>query len=268
MNRNNKNKTAINLTLLGLAIALLISVLVFVQSTVSKNNSAEQPSDILSITPTNVPAPTSEALPIISPTAIITNAPTPTDETSNNTPTPAVSPTMKVHFIDVDQGDSILVEENGHFMLIDAGVNEKGATVVKYLEKLGVVKLDYVIATHPHNDHIGGLDTVIDAYKVGNVIMPDVSLDFENYEDVLYLLFRSNKRYRFRILYILTLVIFFCNFYALISIRFTSVKSHPLVSTIFSICLSRSFSFFSSFLTSSGRALYWLDFLNSAVTLS
>jgi len=185
MNRNNRNKTAILLTLLGIAIALFISVIVFVQSTASKNNSIEQPAAIPIIIPTNIPAPTKKAEPTISPTAIITKAPTSTDETSNNTPSPAVSPTMKVHFIDVDQGDSILVEENGHFMLIDAGVNEKGATVVKYLKKLGVVKLDYVIATHPHNDHIGGLDAVIDAYKVGNVIMPDISLDFKNYEDLL-----------------------------------------------------------------------------------
>jgi competence protein ComEC len=181
----NKNKTAIILTLLGIVIALFILLFVFMQSTVSDHNRIEQPTAIPSITPTKVPAPTSVAVPTISPTAIITNFPTPTEETSNNTPTPVVNSTMKVHFIDVDQGDSILVEENGHFMLIDAGVNEKGATVVKYLKNLGVVKLDYVIATHPHNDHIGGLDTVIDAYKVGNVIMPDVSIDSENYADVL-----------------------------------------------------------------------------------
>lgn len=170
MNRNNINKKVIILILL--AIAILILVLVFVQSAVSKNNRIEQPTS--DVTPTNVPAQTSDITPPISPTATITN-----------TPTPAIIPTMKVHFIDVEQGDSILVEEDGHFMLIDAGVNEKGATVVNYLKKLGVVKLDYIISTHPHNDHIGGLDTVIDAYKVGTVIMPDVSLESENYEDVL-----------------------------------------------------------------------------------
>jgi competence protein ComEC len=92
---------------------------------------------------------------------------------------------VKLHFIDVDQGDSILIEDNGHFMLIDAGVEEEGAVVVKYLNDLGIEKLDYVIATHPHNDHIGGLDTVINAYKVGNVIMPDVSVDYKNYEELL-----------------------------------------------------------------------------------
>ncbi len=184
MNKNKRNKAAILLTLLGIVITLFIAVFILTQPTASDNNI--KPTSIPSITPTNTPIPASEATPTISPTAIITIAPTPPDESSNNTPTPAVSPTtVKLHFIDVDQGDSILIEDNGHFMLIDAGVNEKGATVTKYLKKLGVERLDYVIGTHPHNDHIGGLDTVINAFNVGTVLLPDVSVDSENYDDVL-----------------------------------------------------------------------------------
>jgi competence protein ComEC len=183
MNKNKKSKAAILLTLLGIITALSIAIFISMQPNTSDNNI--EPTATPVITPTNIPASPSEAAPTISPTAIITNAPSPSEKAPVNTPTPAVNPTVKLHFIDVDQGDSILIEDNGHFMLIDAGVEEEGAVVVKYLNDLGIEKLDYVIATHPHNDHIGGLDTVINAYKVGNVIMPDVSVDYKNYEELL-----------------------------------------------------------------------------------
>ena len=55
-----------------------------------------------------------------------------------------------MHFIDVGQGDSILAESDGHYMLIDAGENDQAGTVISYLKAQGVTKLDYVIGTHPH----------------------------------------------------------------------------------------------------------------------
>ena len=73
---------------------------------------------------------------------------------------------LAVHFIDVGQGDSILAESNGHYMLIDAGENDQAGTVISYLKAQGVTKLDYVIGTHPHSDHIGGLDKVIDTFPL------------------------------------------------------------------------------------------------------
>lgn len=91
----------------------------------------------------------------------------------------------KVHFIDVGQGDSILIEADNHYMLIDAGENNQGTTVVNYLKEQGVKKLDYVIGTHPHSDHIGGLDTVIHSFDVGKVILPDVIHTTKTFEDVL-----------------------------------------------------------------------------------
>ena len=81
---------------------------------------------------------------------------------------------LAVHFIDVGQGDSILAESNGHYMLIDAGENDQAGTVISYLKAQGVTKLDYVIGTHPHSDHIGGLDKVIDTFPVDKVILPPV----------------------------------------------------------------------------------------------
>ncbi len=82
---------------------------------------------------------------------------------------------MSVHAIDVGQGDCTLVRVGGRNILIDAGENGNGENVLEYLDDLGIRKLDYVIATHPHSDHIGGLDTVMNAIAVDNIIMPDVA---------------------------------------------------------------------------------------------
>lgn len=74
---------------------------------------------------------------------------------------------MRVHFIDVGQGDSILIESpNGKTMLIDGGVKGAGQQVVSYLKELGVNKLDLVVATHPDADHIGGLIPVLQTIPI------------------------------------------------------------------------------------------------------
>ena len=92
---------------------------------------------------------------------------------------------LKVHFIDVGQGDSTLVEKDGHFMLIDAGERDQGEVVASYLEKQGVKKLDYVIGTHPHSDHIGGLETVIRKFEVQKVLLPEKEHTTKVYERLL-----------------------------------------------------------------------------------
>lgn len=92
---------------------------------------------------------------------------------------------LDVHFIDVGQGDSILAESDGHYMLIDADENDQAGTVISYLKAEGVTKLDYVIGTHPHSDHIGGLDKVIDTFPVDKVFLPPVEHTTKTFEDVL-----------------------------------------------------------------------------------
>lgn len=92
---------------------------------------------------------------------------------------------LRVHFIDVGQGDSTLIEKDGHYMLIDAGEREQGETVVSYLKNHGIEKLDYVIGTHPHSDHIGGLEAVIRAFKVEKIIMPEKAHTTKLYEHLL-----------------------------------------------------------------------------------
>lgn len=90
-----------------------------------------------------------------------------------------------VHFIDVGQGDSILVESQGEYMLVDAGEEDKGDTVVNYIKNQGINKLKYVVATHPHSDHIGGMDDVINSVGVESIIMPDKSATTKCFENML-----------------------------------------------------------------------------------
>jgi len=91
---------------------------------------------------------------------------------------------VAVHFIDVGQGDCELVEAQGHFLLIDGGERGSEDRVVKYLRAQGVEALDYVVATHPHSDHMGGLAYgVLEAFPVGTVIAPRFSP--ENTPDTL-----------------------------------------------------------------------------------
>lgn len=93
---------------------------------------------------------------------------------------------LKVHFIDVGQADSILIQApTGENMLIDAGNNTDSDLIVNYLKTQGVNKLDYVIGTHPHEDHIGGLDVAINTFEIGKVIMPKASTTTKTFEDVL-----------------------------------------------------------------------------------
>ena len=85
--------------------------------------------------------------------------------------TPTLSK-MKVHFLDVGQGDSIFIQApNGKTMLVDAGTKEYGDTVVAYLKAQNIKKLDYVVATHPDADHIGGLEAVVKAFEVGRKLL-------------------------------------------------------------------------------------------------
>lgn len=112
-----------------------------------------------------------------------TSTDTSKDETTVNAD---MSGELIVDFIDVGQADSILVRNNEHAMLIDAGNNEDGEDVVKFIKDKGIRKLDYLIGTHPHEDHIGGLDDVINSnLGIENIMMPKISTNTKTFEDVL-----------------------------------------------------------------------------------
>jgi len=111
----------------------------------------------------------------------------PTEQAQDtNQPAAASANLLKVHFIDVGQGDAILIQTPaGQNMLVDAGENDYGDVVVKYLISQGVKDLDIVVGTHPHSDHIGGLDTVINNIPVKNIYMPKVTNNTASFRDVL-----------------------------------------------------------------------------------
>lgn len=93
---------------------------------------------------------------------------------------------LKVHFIDVGQGDSIFIKlPSGGNMLIDGGPRSAGQKVVSYLKQAGVTSIDLVISTHPHEDHIGGLISVLDQFPVGEVIDPAVVHTTKTFEKYL-----------------------------------------------------------------------------------
>ena len=96
-------------------------------------------------------------------------------------PEPAVSSfiendaELEIHFIDVGQGDCSLIMYKDSAMLIDCGEAEEADTVISYLREQGVEKLDYVVATHPHSDHMGAMSEIIYGFEIGRVIAPHVS---------------------------------------------------------------------------------------------
>ncbi len=81
--------------------------------------------------------------------------------------------TVAVHFIDVGQGDGILIRTKDGDIVIDTGTNENENDFLMYLRTLGVESLEYLVITHPHSDHMGGADLVLESLRVKRVIMPD-----------------------------------------------------------------------------------------------
>ena len=108
-------------------------------------------------------------------------------ETDNKTSISTFSgDTLRVNYIDVGQGDSIFIElPNKETMLIDAGEAYKSDSVINYLNNLGIKRIDYVVGTHPHTDHIGGLESVINTFDTGSIYMPKVSSNSKTFEDLL-----------------------------------------------------------------------------------
>lgn len=101
---------------------------------------------------------------------------------------------MKIHFIDVGQGDSILIQVNYKNLLIDSGSKSEKDKLIKYLKTLNITQFDYVIATHPHEDHIGNMDYIINNYKIVNFYSPKVTSDTPSFENMTEALARKNLK--------------------------------------------------------------------------
>lgn len=93
--------------------------------------------------------------------------------------------TLTVSFLDVGQADCSVIQYGNSSMIIDAGSNATAISLVDTLKNMGISKFDVVVGTHPHEDHIGGLDAVINNFNIGTFYMPDVSANTKTFEDVL-----------------------------------------------------------------------------------
>lgn len=78
-----------------------------------------------------------------------------------------------LHFIDVGQGDAVLIQQDNEFCLIDAGTREAETDLLNYLDSLGVQSLKLLVMTHPHGDHIGSMRAVLRHLPVEQVLLPD-----------------------------------------------------------------------------------------------
>lgn len=104
----------------------------------------------------------------------------PVDNTTNND-----SNDFKIYFIDVGQADCILISNNKEYALVDAGNNEDGQKLVNYFHSLDIKEFKYVIGTHAHEDHIGGMDDIINNFSIEHFYMPDVVTTTRTFEDIL-----------------------------------------------------------------------------------
>lgn len=112
----------------------------------------------------------------------------------SHTGTSVLASELVVHYLDVGQGDSEILQCNNQTMLIDAGTNDSTKTLIQDIKDLGITRFDIVVATHPHEDHIGGMDAVIKQFDIGTVYMPDVITNTVTFSDLLKALQNKNLK--------------------------------------------------------------------------
>lgn len=178
------------------AVMLLLAACGSDESAAEVNYSESSASDgSLVITTASTPEPSTE-LPSIEISEKTTAATTPETTTSTSSysetvvtvpaPEPSEYQELKVHFLDVGQGDSCFIElPNQETMLIDAGESEYGDSIVTYIYGQGYDTLDYIVATHPHADHIGGMADVLNTFNIKNFYATAFTTTTQTYERML-----------------------------------------------------------------------------------
>lgn len=113
----------------------------------------------------------------------------------NNTYSTPIEGELEVYFVDVGQADSILIRNKNESMLIDAGNNEDGELLVNYFKSLNINSFKYLVGTHPHEDHIGGLDNIINNFSIDNIFLPDAITTTLTFTEVLDAIEKNNMSY-------------------------------------------------------------------------
>jgi competence protein ComEC len=151
------------------------------QNTTAPSNPTENPS---SVNPTIPSEPSTK--PSTNDTADSNTPTTPKENPTPVTPTAPSDALLIVSYIDVGQGDSILIQTpNNKNILIDAGTSSYGPKISNYLRSRGINKIDVLIATHPHADHIGGMSHIIENFNIGSIYMPNVASTTKTFENLL-----------------------------------------------------------------------------------
>lgn len=117
------------------------------------------------------------------------------DNSTQKTETSKVDGNLIVDFIDVGQGDSILIRQGDHAMLIDGGTSECKDDLLNFLKSENIQKFDYIVGTHPHEDHIGSLDDVINAYDFDTILFPKVTTTTKTFENLVNAVKNKNKKF-------------------------------------------------------------------------
>lgn len=102
---------------------------------------------------------------------------------------------LEIYYLDVGNADSILIRYHNNNVLIDAGNNEDGEKLVNYFKSLGVENFKYVIGTHAHEDHIGGMDNIINSFNIEHFYMPSTITTTKTFEDVIDSLTKKNIKF-------------------------------------------------------------------------
>ena len=97
----------------------------------------------------------------------------------------------KIHFIDIGQGDSTLIQSSNKNILVDTGDYNYRYKLVRYLKANNVEKIDYLFITHPHKDHMGSASHIINNFKIDKFYMPNLSNDITSYH---YMIKRLNSK--------------------------------------------------------------------------
>ena len=173
MKRKKKNKG----TFLGIIVAIFILAAIFSPDEPNTDNNVDVGNKVEDVVKTD----NQEVKSVASNSSTTTTLPSQSKNEINSDS----NLDLKVTFLDVGQADCIVVQSNDDFMVIDSGNNVDIPMVTNFLKSEKIENIKYLIGTHPHEDHIGGLDAIINDFNVETIIMPEAISDTKTFEDVL-----------------------------------------------------------------------------------